>query len=131
MDDFYNNLGTSVTVVKGCLIVTLPGDITDSEIEIGSRRILMRADKSSIKGVILDFNMISVIDSYTFNIFEKASESLLLMGIMVIWIGLKPGVVSSLMDLNVDIGNVKAAVNLEQAINIISNPSKYNYRGNS
>lgn len=120
MCDINNNLDTSVTLVKGCLILTVPNDISDDDMEASSKRILIKANKSSIKGVILDFSMMSVIDSYTFNTFEKVSKSLLLMGVIVIWIGLRPGVVSSLIDLNVDISCIKAAVNLEQALNMIS-----------
>lgn len=120
MCDINNNLDTSVTLVKGCLILTVPNDISDDDMEVSSKRILIKANKSSIKGVILDFSMMSVIDSYTFNTFEKVSKSLLLMGVIVIWIGLRPGVVSSLIDLNVDISCIKAAVNLEQALNMIS-----------
>jgi len=131
MNDFDNNLDTSVTVVDGCLIVTLPNDITDNDMEIGGKMILMRADRSSIKGVILDFSMISVIDSYTFSIFEKISKSLLFMGVAVIWIGLKPGVVSALVDLNVDISRITAAVNLEEALNMISNLKLNKSRGNN
>lgn len=131
MNDFDNSLDTSVTVVDGCLIVTLPNDITDSDMEIGGKMILMRADRSSIKGVILDFSMISVIDSYTFSTFEKVSKSLLFMGVTVIWIGLKPGVVSALVDLNVDVSRIAAAVNLEEALNTISNPRLNKSRGNS
>lgn len=130
MNDFDNNLDTSVTIVNGCLIVTLPNDITDSDMEIGSKMILMRADRLSIKGVILDFSMISVIDSYTFSTFEKISKSLLFMGVTVIWIGLKPGVVSALVDLNVDVSRITAAVNLEEALNMISNPKLNKSRGN-
>lgn len=131
MNDFDNNLDTSVTVVDGCLIVTLPNDITDNDMEIGGKMILMRADRSSIKGVILDFSMISVIDSYTFSIFEKISKSLLFMGVAVIWIGLKPGVVSALVDLNVDVSRITAAVNLEEALNMISNLKLNKSRGNN
>lgn len=131
MNDFDNNLDTSVTVVDGCLIVTLPNDITDSDMEIGGKMILMRANRSSIKGVILDFSMISIVDSYTFSVFEKISKSLLFMGVTVIWIGLKPGVVSALVDLNVDVSKITAAVNLEEALNIISNPKLNMSRGNS
>lgn len=120
MCDINNNLDTSVTLVKGCLILTVPNDISDDDMEVSSKRILIKANKSSIKGVILDFSMMSVIDSYTFNNFEKVSKSLLLMGVIVIWIGLRPGVVSSLIDLNVDISCINAAVNLEQALNMIS-----------
>lgn len=124
MDDFISSLNTSVTVVDGCLIVTLPNDITDNDIKIISSSILMRANKSYIKGVILDFSTAYVIDSHSFKVFEKVSKAISLMGVRVVWIGLRPGVVSSLMDLNVDVSQIKAAVNLEQGLEMISDTKK-------
>lgn len=119
MDYSDNNLNTSVTVVEGCIIATLPNDITDDDIKIGTSRILMIANKSFIKGAILDFSMVSVLDSYTFMALEKASKAVSLMGVMVVWVGLRPGVVSALMDLNVDVTHIKAAMNLEQGLKVI------------
>ncbi|WPC44324.1 STAS domain-containing protein [Clostridium sp. JS66] len=130
MDEFNNSLNTSVTVVEGCLIVTLPNDTTDDEIKVGSSRILMMANKSSIKGAILDFSMISVLDSYNFKAFEKVSKAISLMGVMVVWVGLKPGVVSALIDLNVDVSNIKAAMNLQHGLKIITDAQLNKYRGN-
>ena len=79
----------------------------------------MIANKSFIKGAILDFSMVSVLDSYTFMALEKASKAVSLMGVMVVWVGLRPGVVSALMDLNVDVTHIKAAMNLEQGLKVI------------
>lgn len=119
MGDLNNRLNTSVTVVNDCLIVTLPNDITDNDIKIGINRILIRVGKSYIRGVILDLNMISALDSYGFKILERASKTISLMGVMVVWVSLRPGVVSALMDLNVDVSNIKTAVNLDQGLNMI------------
>lgn len=119
MGDSNNRLNTSVTVVNDCLIVTLPNDITDNDIKRGINGILIRVGKSYIRGVILDLNMISALDSYGFKILERASKTISLMGVMVVWVSLRPGVVSALMDLNVDVSNIKTAVNLDQGLNMI------------
>jgi anti-anti-sigma regulatory factor len=119
MGDLNNSLNTSAKVVNECLIVTLPNYIADDDIQIGINRILIRVCKSSIKGVILDLSMISALDSYGFNILERAAKTISLMGVAVVWVGLSPGIVSSLLDLNLDLSHIKAAVDLEQGISII------------
>ena len=129
MDDFNNSLNTSVTVVDKCLIVTLPNDITDDDIKISSSSILARASRSYIKGTILDFSMVYVLDSYSFKALQKVSRAILLMGVMVVWIGLGPGVVSSLMDLNVDVSHIKTAVDLEQGLKMILNSGNSRGKG--
>jgi rsbT antagonist protein RsbS len=131
MGDLNNSLNISVTVVEGCLIVTLPNDITDDDIKIDSNRILMRANKSSIKGAIIDLSMVSVLDSYSFEALEKASKAVSLMGVMVVWIGLRPGLVSALLDLNVDVSHIKAAMNLEQGLRMISDAQLNKCIGNN
>jgi anti-anti-sigma regulatory factor len=119
MGDLYNSFNASTTVVNGCLIVTLPNYIADDDIQIGINRILIRIDKSSIKGVILDLSMISALDSYGFKTLERAAKTISLMGVTVVWVGLSPGIVSSLLDLNVDVSHIKAAIDLEHGISII------------
>lgn len=120
MSDLNNSLTTSVTVVDGCLIITLPNDMTDYEMEIGSSGVFMKINNSSIKGAILDLSMVSMLDSYSFKLLDKASKAISLMGVTVIWVGLRPGIVSALLDLNVDVNNIKAAMNLEQGLKMIS-----------
>ena len=121
MSDSNNNLNTSSTVVNNCLIVTLPNDIGDDDIKTGARSVLMKVEKSSIKGVILDLSMMSSVDTYLFKILEEVSKTISLMGAVVVWVGLRPGVVSALIDLNIDISKIKAAMDLEQGISMILN----------
>lgn len=121
MSDSNNNLNASSTVVNNCLIVTLPNDIGDDDIKTGVSGILMKVEKSSIKGVILDLSMMSSIDTYLFKILEKVSRTISLMGAVVVWVGLRPGVVSVLIDLNIDTSKIKAAMDLEQGISMILN----------
>ena len=120
MKDLVYDLNTSVTIVQGCIIISLPNEMTDEEIEIGRSRIIQKANITSIVGVILDLSRVSVLDSYTFTALEKTARAISLMGVMVVWIGFRPGVVSALLDLNVDVSRIKVALNLEQGLKIIS-----------
>lgn len=120
MKDLDYDLKTSVTIVQNCLIITLPNEMTDEEMEIGSNRLIMKANNAAILGTIFDLSNVSVLDSYEFTTLEKTSKAISLMGIIVVWIGLRPGVVSSLLDLNVNINSIRAALNLEQGLKMIS-----------
>lgn len=121
MEDFSSNLNTSTTIVNDCLIITLPNDISDEEIERGFNGILTIIEKSSVKGVILNLSMISSLDTYFFKVLERMAKTISLMGFRVVWVGLRPGVVSALIDLNIDIRKIKSACDLEQGISIILN----------
>lgn len=121
MKNFDKRLTTSITAVKGCLIVNLPKYITDYDIKVGSRSILMKANSSGIRGTILDFSIVSILDSHSFKACEEVSQAISLMGVQVIWIGMRPGIVSALMDLDLNVTGIKAAINLEHALKMISN----------
>lgn len=120
MGDFSDTLTTSITSIKGCLIVTLPKYITERDIKIGSRSMLMKASTSYIKGTIFDFSMVCILDSYSFKACEEVSHAISLLGVQVIWIGMRPGVISALMDLDLDVTHIKTAINLEHALEMIS-----------
>lgn len=121
MEDLYNNLNTSTTIVNDCLIITLPNDIIDKEIEMGFNRILTIIERTSVKGAILNLSMISSLDTSFFKVLEKISKTIALMGPRVVWVGLRPGVVSALIDLNIDVSKIKSAFDLRQGINMILN----------
>lgn len=121
MEDLNDNLNTSTTIVNECLIITLPNDIIDEEVEMGFNSILMLVEKYSVKGVILNLSMISSLDTYFFNLLERMAKTISLMGPKVVWVGLRPGVVSALIDLNIDMRKIKAACDLEQGISMILN----------
>ena len=71
MEDLYNNLNTSTTIVNDCLIITLPNDIIDKEIEMGFNRILTIIERTSVKGAILNLSMISSLDTSFFKVLRK------------------------------------------------------------
>jgi hypothetical protein len=104
MKDLDYDLNTSVTIVQGCIIITLPNEMTDESIEIGMSRLIKKANAASIVGAIL-------------------------MGVIVVWIGFRPGVVSALLDLNVDVSSIKVALNLEQGLKMIANILCHKSRG--
>lgn len=115
-----NELETLVTVVKHCFVITLPNEMTYTEIELSCSKIIMKASNISATGAIFDLSNLTVLDSYAFRILEETSRIISLMGIITVWIGLRPGVISSLLDLNVNVSSIKCALNLEQGFDFIS-----------
>lgn len=63
----------------------------------------------------------SILDSHSFKACEEVSQAISLMGVQVIWIGMRPGIVSALMDLDLNVTGIKAAINLERTLKMISN----------
>lgn len=123
MKELDDDFDVSITIIKNNIIVSLGGEMTDQQIAAIRDRVATKAYDITINGAILDFSMVTVIDTYTFKAFEEMTKVLLLMGVKSVWVGLRPGVVWALMDLtsNYNFANICAAVNLEQGLAMLSN----------
>ena len=121
-----NDLSTSVTEIKGILIVSLAREMTDSDITKMSELLNEKAYQDNIRGAILNFSMVTVLDLYMFAAFEKITETLALMGVQTVWVGLSPGVVAALMDLclETDVSKMHTAINLEHGLEMLSHIDK-------
>ena len=112
------DIGMSIT--GGCLIVQLTVELYDDLMESLQMTILNRVNKESLKGLVLDLSSLQVIDSYTCNLLIDTIKMVHLLGIQSIVIGLQPGIVASIIDLDVDIKSIRTALNLEDAIGLIN-----------
>ena len=75
--------------------------------------------KSRATGVILDVSGIDILDLYDFNGLRSTMEMAEVMGARPILSGLKPGVVSALIDLGADPEGVNAVLNLDDAFQLL------------
>ncbi|MBI4856796.1 MAG: STAS domain-containing protein [Acetobacterium woodii] len=111
---------TAITVIENSFIVALPAEMTNESIVNIEKMITEKAYQTNINGIILNFSMVTVIDTYTYQAFERITNVFALMGIQTIWVGLRPGVVFGLIDLDVVINpKIKIAINLENGLALL------------
>ena len=122
MKGLNTDLFKSVTRIDHCLVIALPTEITDDSIKDIAHTVTTCAYDSSITGAILNFSMTSTMDSYIFSEILKISRSVDLMGVEVVWVGLSPGVVCALVDLNVAFEDkaIRTAPNLDQGLALLA-----------
>ncbi|MGE5396574.1 MAG: hypothetical protein ACM3MK_03435 [Chitinophagales bacterium] len=106
--------------ISNCYVINVQEDANDGYLEKLQHDILYAANKFNLVGAILDFSNVSLVNSYLFEFFKNLSKTVSLMGLKVIWVGLQPGVVSALIDLNAQIDDIYTAVNVQFAINCIN-----------
>lgn len=113
---------TSITQIDNCLIVSLASEMNDESMDDILRNATTKAYHTRIRGAVLDFTLVSVVDTFAFHSFIKISRALLLMDVKVVWAGLRPGVVYAMMDLDMDLGDEKilTALSLEHALTLLS-----------
>ena len=112
------DLNASITQIGRNVIVTISDNMADDRIHEISDIIIEQAHRSGASGAILNFAMVSMIDSYIYKTFESTSRALTLFGVKVVWVGLSPGVVCSMIDLGIepDENVMHTAMTLEQGL---------------
>ena len=107
-------------IINNCYIVSVYDSIEDEKLEKLCENTIITAHGKNLKGVIFSFINVNVIDSYTINLFIDATKVISLLGKYVVWTGLKPGVISSILDFNINTDDIQISSNIEHGIEIIN-----------
>ena len=98
-----------------CVVASIQVDLDDHVLMAFRRELLELLKTSGARGVILDLSGVNVMDADDFRALRDTMQMARLMGAASIVSGLQPGVVSALIDLDVDIGDVEATLTLDDA----------------
>ena len=115
MKDLQIDSKTAMSVVRNCLVVIIQGELHDDLMMRIRTDILERVQATKVRGLILDFSTVRVLDTFAFNSFTDTAKMASLLGVSTVFVGLQPGVVSALVDLAVDIADVDTALTIEDA----------------
>lgn len=114
-------LDTSMKKIDDKLIVSLESDLSDSDLKIMVEEVIEKVAQTKASGVILDFSMVEVITGYSYGVFRGLTQTINLMGTKTVWVSLRPGVVVSLIDLNLidKISDIETGMTVEQGISML------------
>jgi rsbT antagonist protein RsbS len=102
-----------------CVVASIQIDLTEAVLHHFQADLLERLQTSGATGVILDLSGVMVIDLEDFKALRMTMEMASVMGTVVVFSGFRPGVVSSLVELNADIDGIQAALNLDDAFQLV------------
>lgn len=121
MDNDKNSMSTSISEIYDKLVVSLSGELTDEDVLNITHGVLKTAYEKNCKGAIFNFMAVQELDSFSYYAFEKNAKALMLMGVKVVWIGLRPGLIIGFMDLNIELDTlmINTALNLEQGLRLL------------
>ena len=115
MTDLQFDSETAMSVVRNCLVVTIPGEIHDDMLMKIRADILGKVQATKVRGLVLDFSTVRALDTFAFNSFTDTAKMASLLGVTNVFVGLQPGVVSALVDLEVEITDIGTALTIEDA----------------
>ncbi len=105
---------------QGCLVVPIQEELSKEAAQQIQSSLLEQVHAKSIKGVIIDLSGVKVIDGNLWEIFSKTVQMVKMLGSPSVITGLSPGVVASIIDLNLDINDLTTAMNLEDGLEILT-----------
>lgn len=102
-----------LTVSRGCVVASIQRDLRGAVLQQFRDDLLERLQTSGAKGVIIDLSGVSIIDADDFDSIRRTLDMAALMGARTVVVGLRPGVVSALVELDVDTGNFDTLLDLD------------------
>ncbi len=122
MSDKADSNRIPLQLIQGCLVASIQVDLTDQVLDRFRQELLARIGSTHVHGVVLDVSGVDVMDSVDFDMLKTTMTMASVMGASAVIVGLQPGIVSALMDMDVDTRGVRAALNLDDALQILNAP---------
>jgi len=103
-------------VISGCLTASIQLDLTTDLLRRFQQDLLQRIKTSGVSAVILDVSGVEIMDLEDFELLRRSMVMASIMGTRPILVGLRPGIVASLIAMDANIDGVEAATDLEDAL---------------
>ena len=120
MNHSVESIKVTIHETQGCLVVPIQEELSKEAALQIQRSLLEQVHAKSVKGVIIDLSGVKIIDGILWEIFSKTTQMVKMLGSPSVITGLSPGVVASIIDLNLDINDLTTAMNLEDALEILT-----------
>jgi rsbT antagonist protein RsbS len=118
MTHYSDTHGIAIQVSRGIVVASIQIDLDDDVLARFRQDLLDRIHKTGSRGVILDVSGLETLDSEELAALRRIIVMTALMGAESVLVGLRPGVVSALIEAGADVDGLKAAVNLDAAFAI-------------
>lgn len=109
----------ALQVSRGIVVASIQVDLDDDVLAQFREDLLGRIQTTGACGVILDVSGLEILDSEEFAALRRIISMTDLMGARSVIVGLRPGVVSSLIETGADVDGLDAAVSLDVAFTLL------------
>jgi rsbT antagonist protein RsbS len=110
----------SLHVTRGCVVVPVQVDLNHAVLMRLRQDILQLVRDSGAHGVAIDLTGVEVLDAHDWRGIRKTFNMAMLLGAQSVLVGLSPGVVCSLVDMDVDVTDLRATLDLDGALDMLA-----------
>ena len=111
--------GVAIQVSRDVVVASIQVDLDDDVLDRFRDELLHRLHETGSCGVILDVSGLETLDSYEFSALRRIITMCTIMGAETVLVGLRPGVVSALIEAGADVDGLQAAINLDAAFALL------------
>ena len=105
----------AIQVSRGLLIASIQVDLDDQVLARFRDEVLLRLQETGANGVILDLSGLATLDSHEFSALRRIITMIEIMGAQCVLTGMRPGVVSALIEVGADADGLRTAIDLDAA----------------
>jgi rsbT antagonist protein RsbS len=117
--DFQDAPRVAMQVTHGIVVTSVQTDLTEPVLARFQEELLSLIHRIGARGVVFDLSGIDLLDSIEFHGLRRILKMADLLGARTVISGLSPGIVSSLIDANVDTDGIEATLQTDDAIALI------------
>ena len=111
--------GVAIQVSRDVVVASIQVDLDDGVLARFREDLLHRIHETGSRGVILDVSGLETLDSNEFAALRSIIKMSTIMGAESVLVGLRPGVVSALIEAGADVDGLRAAINLDAAFALL------------
>ena len=111
--------GVAMQVSRDVVVASIQVDLDDDVLARFRDELLHRLHETGSCGVILDVSGLETLDSNEFAALRRIITMCTIMGAQSVLVGLRPGVVSALIEAGADVDGLQAAINLDAAFALL------------
>lgn len=104
---------------QGCLVFPVQTELSKETAMDVQTKLLEEVHSKNYLGVVIDLSGIEIVDSVLWKILSNTSVMINVLGFRTVMTGLSPGVVASIIDVNLELSKVKTAMTIQDALNIL------------
>lgn len=115
----HDALRHGMNTFDGVLVAHAPDGLEDEPLRAFQAGLLTRVHAGSPRGVVIDVSRVRLLDSSSFALLADAGRMAAMLGARVVFAGFQPGVVSALMNLDVDTESLVTAMTVEHGLELL------------
>jgi len=119
MDDSKNRIPLQIS--RGIIMVPIRYELTHQILSnLNDDLLAYIGTQKNAFAVVFDLNGVKILDVDNFESLKKIIQTIGIMGMKAMLCGLAPGIVSAIIDLEIDTSNIETALDLNEALDKLS-----------